>query len=133
MEETFPIKRENGKYSIWSRKSRRQENTQGCSVSPFGLKNCSVCHPSEHEIMHNASDSEQNDHGKWIGCDVLIAGEAKFWAALVDQQLENRPGSLRISMLELLTTTAVHRSPGLCSFHLNDFHNARLSIYWTNI
>lgn len=93
------------------------------------VKNCSVCRPSEHETMPNASDFEQNDHGKWIGCDVLIAGETKFWAALVDQQLENRQGWLRISMLELLAATAVPRSPGLCSFHLNDFHNARLSIY----
>ena len=72
-------------------------------------------------------------HGKWKACHVLITGVAKFSAALEDQQLENRPGSLRISILELLATTAIHRSPGLCSLHLNGFHNARLSIYWTNI
>lgn len=133
MEETFPVKREKGKHSRGGRRSRTQEDNQWCSVSPFGLKNPSVCCPSEHKTIPRASVYEQNGHGKRKAYHVLITGEAKFQAALEDQQLENRPGSLRISILELLATTAVRRSPGLCSLHLNGFHNARLSIYWTNV
>lgn len=51
MEETFPVKREKGKHSRGGRKSRTQEDKQRCSVSPFGLKNPSVCCPSEHKTI----------------------------------------------------------------------------------
>lgn len=118
MEETFLSKERMGnrghEVEIQDKKTSRDSLFHPFTV---WLKNSDICCPSEQETIISASDYEQNSHGKFIACDVSITRQSKFRAVLADQQLENGPGWLGISILELLVITAVHRSQGLCSLH----------------
>lgn len=42
--------------TVYEVESQEDKTIQGCSLSLFGLKDSTTCHPSEHETIVSASD-----------------------------------------------------------------------------